>query len=65
MLTGDIPFNSESYSEIVQKNLQGNIDFEILSKLKVHKWSKLKSNKFIRKHARQKSIKKIFFKIIS
>ncbi len=29
-LVGDIPFNSESYKEMVHKNMDGNVDFSEL-----------------------------------
>lgn len=38
MLTGDIPFNSPSYSEIVRKNIKGEVDFAGLKHLKISGW---------------------------
>lgn len=38
MLTGDIPFNSQSYNEIVQRNMNGEVDFSIFSKNKTTNW---------------------------
>jgi len=38
MLTGDIPFNSQSYNEIVSKNMKGDIDFSIFSTLNTTTW---------------------------
>lgn len=38
MLTGDIPFNSENYDEIVLKNLNGKINFSVFNSINVESW---------------------------
>ena len=54
MLSGDIPFNGESQSEIVEQNIKGDVDFEILSQLKVSDWLIELLKKMLRKNKQKR-----------
>ncbi len=55
ILTGKIPFNGNSYKEIVMKNMRGKIDFEVPRKMGCSKEGKLNSFESIEEHASEES----------